>query len=143
MANPLITGIAGAQNVGPSSTSTVNTQTPYSFVQFIEPIFVTLTPVAVATITTAEQSFGLNGVSFVSAATGIKAGDIILGVSPPSTVAGVTLASFRADATTNDKFYITFANPTAGSVTPASGVYTITVMRLNLSNAATLPTALI
>jgi hypothetical protein len=58
-------------------------------------------------------------------------------------VAGVTLASFRADATTNDKFYITFTNPTAGSVTPASGVYTVTVMRLNLSNAATLPTALI
>lgn len=69
-------------NPGPSSQTTVNTQSPYSPQLTIQTIAVSLTPLSVATITTAEQSFGLNGVSQATAATGIKAGDVIVGVSP-------------------------------------------------------------
>jgi hypothetical protein len=142
MAFPVTPNIDGT-NPGPASMSTVNTQSPYSTLQFTQTIAVTLTPVATATITVAEQSFGANGVSFVSAATGIRAGDIITAVSPPSTVAGIGISQYRVDAAVNDKFYISFANPTAGSLTMPSGVYLITVARYNLSNASVLPTALV
>jgi hypothetical protein len=124
-------------NPGPASTSNPNLQSPISFERFIETISVSLTPVAVATITTAEQSFGANGATQATAATGILAGDVILAVSSPSLVAGVALANWRVDTAVNDKFYLTFVNPTAGSVTPAAGQYLITVARFNTSNAST------
>ena len=141
MANPVITNLDGT-NSGPASVTTVNTQSSYSSLMFVQSIVVALTPAAVLTITATEQSFGLNGVTFVSLATGIKAGDVLLAVSPPSTVAGVSLASFRVDGTTADKFYITFVNPTAGTLTPASGNYTLTVARFNQSNFNSLPASL-
>lgn len=121
-------------NPGPASTATSNTQLPVTLGQFIQTISVSLTPLAVATITTAEQSFGLNGVSQVTAATGIKKGDVILSIAPPSMTAGVGISGYRCDVTTDDKFYIQFVNPTAGSVTPPSGQYLITVARYNASN---------
>jgi hypothetical protein len=124
-------------NQGPATTGTVNTQAPVSYQRLIETISVNMTPVAVATITTAEQSFGSNGATQATAATGILAGDVILAVSPPSTVAGVGIAGWRVDTATNDKFYVTFVNPTAGSVTPASGQWLITVARYNTSNGPT------
>lgn len=124
-------------NPGPASVQTVNTQSPRSAEQLIQTIAVSLTPLIVATITTAEQSFGLNGVSQVTAATGILAGDVILAVNSPSLVAGVALANFRVDTAVNDKFYLTFVNPTAGGVTPASGLYLITVARFNQSTSVT------
>ncbi len=121
-------------NPGPSTTTTVNTQSPYSTELTVQTIAVTMTPVSVATITTAEQSFGLNGVTQVTAATGILPGDVILGVSAPSHVAGVVAANWRVDVAVADKFYITFVNPTAGGVVPASGVYLVTVARFSQSN---------
>ena len=133
----------------PNSVSTVNTQTPRGLVQFIQTIAVSITPVATATITVAEQSFGLNGVSFVTAATGILAGDVILAISPPSTVAGVGISQWRVDTAVNDKFYISFVNPTAGSLTMPSGIYLITVARYVQSVTTTpgtlssIPTALV
>jgi hypothetical protein len=120
-------------NPGPAVVTTPNTQSPRSLEQTIQTIAVSLTPLIVATITTAEQSFGANGVSQATAATGILAGDVILGISAPSLVAGVGIAGFRVDTTVNDKFYITFVNPTAGGVTPVSGIYLITVARFNNS----------
>ena len=78
-------------NTGPASTQTVNTQSPRSAEQFIQTIAVSLTPLIVATITTAEQSFGSAGVSQVTAATGILAGDVILAINSPSLVAGVAI----------------------------------------------------
>src|SRR5579871_5780139 len=107
----------GSTNPGPAIESTVNTASPRSLFQFVQTIAVSMTPVAVATITVAEQSFGANGVSFATAATGILAGDVILAVSPPSTTAGVGISQFRVDTATNDKFYVSFVNPTAGSLT--------------------------
>lgn len=117
-------------NPGPAVETTVNTQPPRSTAQFIQTISVAITPVAVATITVAEQSFGLNGASFATAATGILPGDVILAVSPPSTVAGVGISQWRVDTAVADKFYIAFVNPTAGSLTPPSGQWLITVARL-------------
>jgi len=129
-------------NPGPASQSTVNTQTPYSTEFTIQTIGVSLTPLSVATITTAEQSFGLNGVSQVTAATGIKAGDVIIGVSSPGLQAGVALANARVDLTVDDKFYLTFVNPTAGGVVPLTGIYLITLARFNQSTRPSGQTAL-
>ena len=129
-------------NPGPASQTTVNTQSPYSTGATIQTIAVSLTPLSVATITTAEQSFGLNGVSQVTAATGIKAGDVIIGVNSPGLQAGVALANARVDLTTDDKFYLTFVNPTAAGVVPLTGTYLITVARFNQSNRAPGVTAL-
>jgi hypothetical protein len=129
-------------NLGPSVTTTVNTQSPYSTEVTIQTIAVTMTPVSVATITTAEQSFGLNGVTQVTAATGLLAGDVIVGINAPSHVAGVVLANCRVDPAVNDKFYVTFVNPTAGGVVPAAGVYLLTVMRFNQSNRSQTATTL-
>lgn len=120
-------------NPGPASQTTVNTQSPYSPQLTIQTIAVNLTPVSVATITTAEQSFGLNGVTQVTAATGIKAGDVIVGVSPPGVTTGVVVTSARVDPAVDDKFYLQFVNPTAGGVVPLTGLYLLTVARYNQS----------
>lgn len=124
-------------NPGPATIQTVNTQPPRSTEQFVQTIAVTMTPAAVATITVAEQSFGANGVTFATAATGILPGDVILSISPPSTTAGVGISQFRVDTATADKFYVSFVNPTAGSLTPPSGVYLITVARFIQSVSTT------
>lgn len=124
-------------NPGPASTVTSNTQSPRGQFTFIQTIAVSMTPLSVATITTAEQSFGSNGVSQATAATGILPGDVILNVAPPSLVAGVGICGYRVDTATADKFYVQFVNPTAGSVTPASGIYLITVGRYSSSTSTT------
>lgn len=116
-------------NPGPGLSQVVNLPLPVGNYQLIEELQLTLTPLIVATITTAEQSFGLNGVSQVTAATGILAGDTILAVNPPSSVAGVAVVGGRVDAAVNDKFYLEFVNPTAAGVTPPSGTYKIVVGR--------------
>lgn len=132
----------------PNTVTTTNTQTPRGLVQFIQTIAVSITPLQTATITVAEQSFGANGASFVTAATGIKAGDVILSISPPSTVAGVGISQYRVDTAVDDKFYISFVNPTAAGVTMPSGIYLITVARFIPSVSTTpgtlssLPTAI-
>jgi hypothetical protein len=124
-------------NPGPASQVTVNTQIPYSTERFVQTIGVSMTPVSVATITTAEQSFGSNGVTQVTAATGILAGDVIVAVNPPSMTAGVGISGFRVDTAVNDKFYVQFVNPTAGGVIPPTGVWLITVARYSQSVSTT------
>jgi hypothetical protein len=120
----------GSTNPGPAVESTVNTQSPRGFFQFIQTIAVSLTPVALAANVSAEQSFGANGVTQATAATGILAGDVILSISPPSTVADVVIGGYRVDTATADKFYINFGNVSATTPTPPSGLYLITVGRL-------------
>lgn len=122
-----------AVNPGPASTTTVNTQSPYSTGVTFQTISVSLTPLSVATIVVAEQSFGANGASQVTAATGIKAGDVIVGVSPPALGTACTVCAARVDLTTDDKFYLQFVNPTAGALVPSAGQYLITVARFNQS----------
>jgi hypothetical protein len=139
----------GSTNPGPAIENTINTQSPPSFYRLVQTIAVAITPVSVATITVAEQSYGANGASFATAATGILAGDIILSISPPSITAGVGIAGWRVDTATNDKFYVDWVNPTAGSLTPPSGTYLITVARLIQSitttpgTFSTLPAAIV
>ena len=142
MANPIVPNLDGS-NPGPASVSTVNTVLATGDAQLQQVIQVTMTPVAVTTITAPEQSFGLNGVTFVTAATGIKPGDVITSVTPPSDVAGVAVVYGRVDTSVVDKFYLKFVNPTAGSVTPASGVYNITVWRPTLGYATNPQTAVL
>lgn len=124
-------------NTGPASVQTVNTQSPRSAEQLVQTIGVSMTPLSVATITVAEQSFGSNGVSQVTAATGILAGDVILAISPPSVGTAVGIASWRVDTAVNDKFYVAWVNPTAGALVPSAGVYLITVARFNQSTTTT------
>lgn len=76
-----------------------------------------LTPAAVATITTAEQTFTVPGV---------KTGDAV-SVTPPGHQAGVAAAAARVTAA--DTVGITFVNPTAGNVTPTAGEYIFTIYR--------------
>lgn len=123
-------------NPGPASTSNPNTQSPYSTEKFIQTIAVAITPVAVAVASSAEQSYGANGVSFATAATGILPGDVIMGISPPSTAASCSIGGFRVDTAVADKFYIDWVT-SAATITPPAGTYLITVARYNTSNAAT------
>lgn len=84
---------------------------------YIQP---TLAPSSVATVTTAAQNFSVPG---------LVTTDIIqvIGLNGSQT-AGIIVA--EADCLTNGVLTIQFGNVTAGSVTPATGVYTIQVVRL-------------
>lgn len=124
-------------NPGPASQVTLNQQLPAGYLRLVETIAVSMTPLSVATITVAEQSFGSNGVSQVTATTGILAGDVILAISPPSVGTAVGIASWRVDTATNDKFYVAWVNPTAGALVPSAGTYLITVARFSQSISTT------
>ena len=120
-------------NPGPATQVTVNTQSPRGTSQFVQTIAVAITPTALSASTAAEQSYGLNGASFATAATGILPGDVILAVNHPSLTAGTGIGGYRVDTATADKFYVVWTNSTAGTPTPASGTYLITVARYNQS----------
>lgn len=81
-------------------------------------ISVTLSPVAVAINTTAEQTFTVNG---------LQVGDHVV-VSKPTAQAGLGIVGARVSAA--NTLAITFSNNTAGSITPtASQVYKVLVSR--------------
>jgi hypothetical protein len=111
-------------NPGPAAQVTTNTVPPTSNLSKIETLSVNLGTIAgIATITTSEITFSGLG-------TGILPGDTILSVSKPTAQAGLGIAGWRVDPLVADKFYITYVNPTAGTVTPtASETYLITVGR--------------
>lgn len=84
---------------------------------YIQP---SLTPVAVAANTTAAQTFSLPG---------LQTTDIVLVIGfNGSQTAGIVIA--EADCLTANVLSIQFGNNTASSATPAAGVYTIQVVRL-------------
>jgi hypothetical protein len=111
-------------NPGPSIQTTFNTQPPQSNLAKIETLSVNLGTIAgIATITTTE-------ITFLGLGTGLLPGDVILSVSKPTAQAGLGIAGWRNDPLVADKFYITFVNPTAGTVTPtAAETYAITIAR--------------
>lgn len=76
-----------------------------------------LTPVAIATNTSAEQSFTVPG---------LKVGDFVQ-VNTPGLTAGASLGGARVSAA--NTLTLVFDNPTAGSVTPLAGTYVIHVVR--------------
>lgn len=77
-----------------------------------------VTPVAVATITTAEQDFTLNGV---------VVGDFVSISTTAAQTAGVAIASARVKAA--NTISITYVNPTAASKTPAADTYLVQIVR--------------
>ena len=79
---------------------------------------VVINPTSVATITTAEQTFTV---------TGLQVGDVILAVNKPTTTVGVGIVNMRVSAA--DTLALTFVNPTAGAVDPASETYLVVAMR--------------
>lgn len=111
-------------NPGPAITSTVNTQAPMSNHAKIETLSVNLGTIAgILTVTATEITFSGLG-------TGLQPGDVIVGVSKPTAQAGLGIAGWRNDPLVADKFYITFVNPTAGTLTPtAAETYLITIAR--------------
>jgi hypothetical protein len=87
----------------------------------------------VATITTSEQS---------ATEAGIAATDVMVGMTKPTTQAGLGLVSGRVSAAATIK--VTFVNPTAGTLTPtASEVYGVTVFRPSPGSPLSLFTATI
>lgn len=80
-------------------------------------ITASLTPASVATIAAVEQTFTVNG---------LRVGDFVQANSP-SDVAGVALVNARVTAA--NTLGLKFVNPTAGGLTPAAGVYTLSVLR--------------
>lgn len=78
-----------------------------------------LTPVAVATVTCAEQSFTVTGV--------VASTDYILNVEGPAPTAGTGIVGFRITA--DNTVGINFVNPTGGNLTPAAGTYVFTIWR--------------
>lgn len=75
----------------------------------------TLTPASVAAATVAEQTFGVAG---------LAVGDKVV-VNPPAISNATGLAGARVSAA--GTLAIRFSNPTAGALTPTSGVFTILV----------------
>ena len=76
-----------------------------------------LTPAATATITSAEQTFTV---------TGLTTSMNVLSVKPAvAQTAGLGLCQARVTAT--DTLGLTFVNPTAGSLTAVASTYTIVV----------------
>jgi|SRR6267142_6541945 len=76
-----------------------------------------LTPASVATITVAEQTFTV---------TGLTTADKVI-VNPPSIATAVGLAGVRVSAA--DTLAIRFVNPTAGALVPTAGVYIVIAIR--------------
>lgn len=100
------------------------TSTIASF-EHLSVITAALTPSAVATITTAEQTFTVTG---LSVGDGLNAPDQILSISKAAHQAGLAITGARVSAA--DTLAITFVNPTAGSITPTAGeTYTFVVFR--------------
>jgi hypothetical protein len=83
---------------------------------------VSITPTSVAADTTAQQSFANSGLGLIQ-------GDICEVIAGPSFQAGLITQPSVAGATA-DTLPITFGNVTASPITPAAGIYTIRVTRL-------------
>ena len=88
--------------------------TPLTKAQVYTP---TLTPASVAAATVAEQTFTV---------TGLTTADMVI-VNPPAIANATGLAGVRVSAA--NTLAIRFFNPTAGALTPTSGIYTVLAIR--------------
>jgi hypothetical protein len=92
----------------------------------------TLTPLIVATITTAEQTFTVPG---------LIVGDFVL-VQKPTAQAGLGIVGSRVSAA--NTLAITFDNPTAAGITPTAGeIYIILLVRRENPGINGLPKAFV
>jgi hypothetical protein len=84
----------------------------------------TLTPAAIVTLTTAEQSLTVG----TTAGNGLLATDFVAAVNKPTAQAGIGVHSARISAA--NTMFLTLSNTSAGTLTPtASQVYNVTVLR--------------
>ena len=114
-----VTNVDGS-NPGPNVVTLPDTvQYPVGNVWKVGVFSLTLTPAAVVTITAPVQNFAATGI-------GLQTTDQV-DVSPPSATAGVALTSAWVSAA--DQLSIQWVNPTAGSLTPPSGTYIVSVLR--------------
>lgn len=77
----------------------------------------TITPASVATVTVAEQTFTV---------TGLTTADKVI-VNPAAISNAIGICGFRVSAA--DTLAVRFVNPTAGSLTPTAGTWTILAFR--------------
>lgn len=96
----------------------MSTIRPMTNITSISVVQVTFDPAAVSAATTAEQDITV---------TGVQVGDMVLGINKPTVTAGVGIAGARVKSA--NTISVTFVNATAGSVNPASEVYTIVLAR--------------
>jgi hypothetical protein len=126
MAFPAVTNVDGS-NPGPNSASLPDTvQMPTGNIWKVGRFAITLTPAAVLTITAVAQTFAATGIGLLTTDTVV--------VTPPSTTSGVIQGAAYVSAA--DTLAIQFVNPTVGSVTPPSGIYLVTVFRVQPNWAA-------
>lgn len=91
-----------------------NADTPVLKVRKYTP---TITPASVATITVAEQTFSVPG---------LTTADTVI-VNQAAIANAVGIAGVRVSAA--DTLAVRFVNPTAGALTPTAGVWTIIAIR--------------
>ena len=114
-------------NPGPASTNTQESFAPMTNVVKGGVFSLSLTPAAVATITTAAQNFANTGI-------GLAVGDMVCVAFNGAQTAGVGILDAYVSAA--DQLTIRFVNPTAGSVTPAAGTYLVSVQRPSTSTGS-------
>jgi hypothetical protein len=121
MAFPAVTNVDGS-NPGPNSSGLPDTiQSPVGNLWKVGRFSLTLSPVAVAANTSVAQSFASTGI-------GLLTTDTVL-VTCTAPLTGVINTNAYVSAA--DTLTVTFANNTAGSLTPtASTVYYVTVFRV-------------
>jgi hypothetical protein len=107
-------------NPGPASTVTQESFAPMTNVVKGGVFPLTLTPAPVLTITTAAQNFANTGI-------GLAVGDYVSVAFNGAQTVGVGVLDAYVSAA--DQLTIRFVNPTAASVTPASGTYLVSVQR--------------
>jgi hypothetical protein len=118
-------------NAGPSTTITNNTSGGIGNIALDVLLGLTISPSAVAANTSAEQTFTV---------TGLLVGDVV-NVNKPTAQAGLGVVGARVSAA--NTLAITFANFTAGSLTPtASETYVVNVVRPMPAYVGNLPTSL-
>jgi hypothetical protein len=109
-----MTAFLGVATDEPTVASLSFKEAPADKVTSIYRVAVTLSPVAVAANTTAEQTFTVKGV---------RVGDVVY-VTKPTAQAGLGIVNVRASGT--DQIGITFSNNTGASITPtASETYQV------------------
>lgn len=100
--------------VNASDSMTVGGGTPITKMAVYAPA---LTPTAVSAATVAEQTYSVPG---------LTTADKVM-VNPPALANAVGIAGARVSAA--DTLAIRWANPTAGSLTPAAGTYQVLAFR--------------
>lgn len=114
------TNIDGA-NPGPNVVTQPDTiQYPIGNIWKLGVFKLALTPTAVAATTAPVQNYAATGI-------GLLTTDAVF-VTPPSVTAGVAAATAYVSAA--DQLSVQWVNPTAGSLTPPSGNYLVSVFRV-------------